>query len=106
MIPVTGLMRPRWLAQRGRAHRQPQIVIPGSLSRWLTNRTPYARSTPAVIHLRYAQEELESELMERPSCLLVSHDQRFVRDTGNRFWQIQGRKLIEFDIPEPFPQRL
>jgi ATPase subunit of ABC transporter with duplicated ATPase domains len=36
------------------------------------------------------------------SCLLVSHDRSFVRNTGNRFWQIQGRKLIEVDSPEPF----
>jgi hypothetical protein len=30
---IAGLVRPRWrLAQRGRAHRQPQIVVPGSPS--------------------------------------------------------------------------
>lgn len=49
------------------------------------------------------QEALEEELLERnSSCLLVSHDRSFVRNTGNRFWQIQGRKLIEIDSPEPF----
>ncbi|WP_448952245.1 ABC-F family ATP-binding cassette domain-containing protein [Labrys neptuniae] len=49
------------------------------------------------------QEALEEELL-RPnvSCLLVSHDRSFVRTIGNRFWLIEGRKLIEVDGPEPF----
>ncbi|MFN7089041.1 MAG: ABC-F family ATP-binding cassette domain-containing protein [Allorhizobium sp.] len=51
------------------------------------------------------QEALETQLMEHhASCLLVSHDRSFVRNTGNRFWQIQGRKLIEIDSPGPFFQ--
>ena len=36
------------------------------------------------------------------SCLLVSHDRSFVRTVGNRFWQIENRKLIEVDGPENF----
>jgi ATPase subunit of ABC transporter with duplicated ATPase domains len=49
------------------------------------------------------QEALESELIgQRGSCLLVSHDRSFVRATGNRFWLIEGRKMIEVDSPEPF----
>lgn len=49
------------------------------------------------------QEALEEELLERnSSCLLVSHDRSFVRNTGNRFWRIQGRTLFEIDSPEPF----
>lgn len=49
------------------------------------------------------QEALESELLgHAASCLLVSHDRSFVRATGNRFWLIDGKKLIETDSPEPF----
>jgi ATPase subunit of ABC transporter with duplicated ATPase domains len=49
------------------------------------------------------QEALESELLEDEStCLLVSHDRGFVRAVGNRFWQIEGRRLVEVDSPEPF----
>jgi ATPase subunit of ABC transporter with duplicated ATPase domains len=49
------------------------------------------------------QEALEGELLANgASCLLVSHDRSFVRATGNRFWLIDGRKLIETDSPEPF----
>jgi ATPase subunit of ABC transporter with duplicated ATPase domains len=49
------------------------------------------------------QEALETELLEdEATCLLVSHDRGFVRAVGNRFWQIDGRKLVEVDSPEPF----
>ncbi len=49
------------------------------------------------------QEALESELKaHNASCLLVSHDRNFIRATGNRFWQIEGRRLVEVDSPEPF----
>ena len=49
------------------------------------------------------QEALESELMaHEASCLLVSHDRSFVRAIGNRFWQIEKRKLIEVEGPEDF----
>ena len=49
------------------------------------------------------QEALEGELL-RPnvSCLLVSHDRSFVRAVGNRFWLIEGRRLIELEGPEAF----
>lgn len=49
------------------------------------------------------QEALEDELIHRgASCLLVSHDRSFLRNVGNRFWQIDRRKLIEVDDPEAF----
>ena len=49
------------------------------------------------------QEALESELMaHEASCLLVSHDRSFVRAVGNRFWQIEKRRLIEVEGPEEF----
>ncbi len=49
------------------------------------------------------QEALEDELMDhQASCLLVSHDRNFVRTVGNRFWLIDGKKLVELDGPEAF----
>ncbi|VIO80319.1 ABC-F family ATP-binding cassette domain-containing protein [Bradyrhizobium ivorense] len=49
------------------------------------------------------QEALEEELMEQQaSCLLVSHDRQFVREVANRFWVIEGKRLVEADGPEPF----
>jgi ATPase subunit of ABC transporter with duplicated ATPase domains len=49
------------------------------------------------------QEALESELCAQDaSALLVSHDRSFVRATGTRFWQIEGRRLVEVESPEPF----
>lgn len=49
------------------------------------------------------QEALESELLNsEAACLLVSHDRSFVRNTGNRFWQIDRKKLIEVDTPAAF----
>ena len=49
------------------------------------------------------QEMLEDELIQHgATCLLVSHDRTFLRNVGNRFWQIDRRRLIEVDDPEPF----
>ncbi|MGO4439088.1 ABC-F family ATP-binding cassette domain-containing protein [Rhizobium sp. RAF56] len=49
------------------------------------------------------QEALESELMaHQVSCLLVSHDRSFVRAIGNRFWQIERKRLVEVESPEAF----
>lgn len=49
------------------------------------------------------QEALEEELTTHgASCLLVSHDRSFVRNVGNRFWQIERKRLIEVDDPDPF----
>ncbi len=49
------------------------------------------------------QEALEGELMaHQASCLLVSHDRSFVRATGNRFWQIERKRLVEVESPEGF----
>ncbi|MDB5660644.1 MAG: transporter [Cypionkella sp.] len=49
------------------------------------------------------QEALEQELLTQgATCLLVSHDRDFIRAVGSRFWQIEKRKLIEVDSPEPF----
>ncbi|MGB7271364.1 MAG: ABC-F family ATP-binding cassette domain-containing protein [Albidovulum sp.] len=49
------------------------------------------------------QEALEAELCAYgASGLLVSHDRAFLRATGNRFWLIDGKKLVEVDDPEGF----
>lgn len=49
------------------------------------------------------QEALEAELITHgASCLLVSHDRSFLRNVGNRYWWIRGRKLEEVDSPEVF----
>lgn len=49
------------------------------------------------------QEALEEELTSHgASCLLVSHDRSFLRNVGNRFWQIDRKKLIEVDDPDAF----
>lgn len=49
------------------------------------------------------QETLEDELVAHgASCLLVSHDRSFIRAVGNRFWQVDRKRLIEVDSPEPF----
>ena len=49
------------------------------------------------------QEALEAELIKHgASCLLVSHDRSFLRNVGNRFWWINGRKLEEVASPEDF----
>jgi ATPase subunit of ABC transporter with duplicated ATPase domains len=49
------------------------------------------------------QEALEDELLNgEATCLLISHDREFVRRVGNRFWLIEGKKLVEVDGPEEF----
>ncbi|WP_194095007.1 ATP-binding cassette domain-containing protein [Marivivens aquimaris] len=49
------------------------------------------------------QEALEAELIDNDvSCLLVSHDRTFLRNVGNRFWLIKGKRLVEIDDPEEF----
>ena len=49
------------------------------------------------------QEALEDELIQHgATCLLVSHDRSFLRNVGNRFWQIERKRLIEVDDPEAF----
>jgi ATPase subunit of ABC transporter with duplicated ATPase domains len=49
------------------------------------------------------QQMLETELCAHDAtCLLVSHDRSLIRSVATRFWQIDGRKLIEVDSPEPF----
>ena len=49
------------------------------------------------------QEALEAELLgQGATCVLVSHDRSFVRAVGNRFWLIEGKRLVEVDDPEPF----
>ncbi|MFT6675745.1 MAG: ATPase subunit of ABC transporter with duplicated ATPase domains [Sulfitobacter sp.] len=49
------------------------------------------------------QEALEQELIAHgASCLLVSHDRSFLRNVGNRFWWIDGKKLVEVDSPDDF----
>jgi len=49
------------------------------------------------------QEALEDELISQgASCLLVSHDRSFLRNVGNRFWWINGKRLEEVETPEAF----
>ncbi|MEM9241832.1 MAG: ATP-binding cassette domain-containing protein, partial [Pseudomonadota bacterium] len=49
------------------------------------------------------QEALEDELITHgAACLLVSHDRSFLRNVGNRFWWIKGKRLEEVDDPETF----
>ena len=49
------------------------------------------------------QEALEEELCSHgAAAFLVSHDRSFVRNVGNRFWQIVGKRLVEVDDPETF----
>ena len=49
------------------------------------------------------QEALEDELCAHgAACLLVSHDRSFVRNVGNRFWQIERKRLVEVADPEAF----
>ncbi|MFQ1701125.1 ABC-F family ATP-binding cassette domain-containing protein [Loktanella agnita] len=49
------------------------------------------------------QEALEAELIaDQIACLLVSHDRSFLRNVGNRFWEIRGKRLVEVDDPEAF----
>ncbi len=49
------------------------------------------------------QEMLEEELTTHgAACLLVSHDRQFLRNVGNRFWQIKGKRLVEVDDAEAF----
>lgn len=49
------------------------------------------------------QEALEAELIAQDvACLLVSHDRSFLRNVGNRFWLIDGKRLTEIDSPDAF----
>ena len=49
------------------------------------------------------QERLEAEILEHEAtCVLVSHDRRFVRGLGQRFFEIQRRRLVEVEGPEAF----
>jgi ATPase subunit of ABC transporter with duplicated ATPase domains len=75
----------------------------GMLALRLTNPNFYLLDEPTN-HLDIeGQEALEVELLnQQASCLLVSHDRSFIRNVGNRFWQIDRRKLIEVDDPEAF----
>jgi len=41
-------------------------------------------------------------LKHEASCLLVSHDRSFVRNVGNRFWLIDGKRLVELDGADVF----
>lgn len=69
----------------------------------LTNPNFYLLDEPTN-HLDIeGQEALEDELVAHgASCLLVSHDRSFIRAVGNRFWQVDRKRLVEVDSPEPF----
>ena len=48
-------------------------------------------------------ERLEEEILERElTCVLASHDRRFVANVANRFLAIERGRLVELDSPEPF----
>ncbi len=49
------------------------------------------------------REALEAEvLLHEATAVLVSHDRSFVRNVGNRYLQIEGRRLREVEGPEDF----
>jgi ATPase subunit of ABC transporter with duplicated ATPase domains len=49
------------------------------------------------------REKLEAEILEhQATCILVSHDRRFLRNIGSRFLLIEGRRLKEVESPEGF----
>lgn len=49
------------------------------------------------------QEALRDELLsENVGALIISHDRAFVRETANRFWLIENRRMREVDDPETF----
>ncbi|MBX9455965.1 MAG: ATP-binding cassette domain-containing protein [Rhizobium sp.] len=75
----------------------------GMLVLRLTNPNFYLLDEPTN-HLDIeGQEALEDELLEtEATSLLVSHDRSFIRNVGNRFWQIEKKKLVEVDDPEAF----
>ncbi len=42
------------------------------------------------------QEKLEEEIcLQEASALIVSHDRRFVQNTGTRYWHIEAGRLVE-----------
>ena len=69
----------------------------------LTNPSFYILDEPTN-HLDIeGQEALEAELLRNEAAsLIVSHDRQFVRNVGNRFWLIEGKRLVEVDDPEAF----
>ncbi|WP_378944225.1 ABC-F family ATP-binding cassette domain-containing protein [Mesorhizobium sp. ANAO-SY3R2] len=75
----------------------------GMLVLRLTNPNFYLLDEPTN-HLDIdGQEALEDELLKHEaSCLLVSHDRSFVRAVGNRFWQIEKKRLVEVESPDDF----
>ncbi|PWK65339.1 ABC-F family ATP-binding cassette domain-containing protein [Aminobacter sp. AP02] len=75
----------------------------GMLVLRLTNPNFYLLDEPTN-HLDIdGQEALETELLKHEaSCLLVSHDRSFVRSVGNRFWQIEKKRLVEVESPDAF----
>lgn len=47
------------------------------------------------------QEKLEAEILAHAAtCVLVSHDRRFMQTLGTRFLLIQGGRMTEVDAPE------
>jgi ATPase subunit of ABC transporter with duplicated ATPase domains len=53
------------------------------------------------------QDMLEGELVGHgAACVLVSHDRAFIRAVATRVWAIVGKRLVEFDDPDPVLDRL
>jgi ATPase subunit of ABC transporter with duplicated ATPase domains len=53
------------------------------------------------------QEQLEAEIVtHEATAILVSHDRKFVENTGTRFLVVEDSRLFEIDSPEPFYRAL
>jgi ATPase subunit of ABC transporter with duplicated ATPase domains len=51
----------------------------------------------------HGQERLEAEILEHgATCILVSHDRRFMQSIGTRFLLIDNGRMAEIDGPEEF----
>ncbi|HEY4200501.1 MAG TPA: ABC-F family ATP-binding cassette domain-containing protein [Devosiaceae bacterium] len=75
----------------------------GMLALRLTEPNFYLMDEPTN-HLDIAGvEALENEMLEQgATCVVVSHDRSFVRTIGTRFFEVQRRRLVEVNSPEPF----
>ncbi len=67
---------------------------------WLSEPNFYLLDEPTN-HIDIAgQEALQAEILaHEATCVLVSHDRRFVRDIGTRFLRIGRKRLTELDGP-------
>lgn len=53
------------------------------------------------------QEQLEAEIIDKQAtCLVVSHDRKFIANIATRYWLIENRRLVELDQPDMFYETL